>query len=572
MKTSTPRLIALLLLFSVISVRSAEKTNILLITADDLGYEAIDFLGRRMKGVTPNLSKLASQSLSFQRGHVNVAICAPSRSIIATGRYGHNSGCIGFNKMPKPIPTVFGTLQGNGYLTGILGKVDHSTTDPNFQWDFAHDQAELGAGRSPKKYHDYAEAFLARCRKEEKPFYFMVNSHDPHRPFHNPDKPIKSAENPSRLFTPEEIHVPAYLTDLPEVREEMSHYYNSVRRLDDTVGRVLEALDKSGFADNTLVVFITDNGSAFPFAKANTYLASTHTPMLMRLPGVTKPGSMDDTHFVGNVDFFPTFMDVAGLPKPDGLDGRSVLPLLKGEKQDGREYMFTQIDYTIGGPPKPMRCIQDKEYGYIFNAFSDGKFAYNNNNEGLTFKAMQKAGAKDPAIQERVDMFRHRVVQEFYNLKDDPECTKNLAGSPEHQDLVAKYQKRLREWMVETNDHNIAAFDVRDDPPPNLPKRSGIIPSSRNPRRQKETALQKSGSSALKIGCTRRQDARFYVLKARFRKRFNQGVIIGRRTGASPRRLRPDGHRMPFRPGSRQFQVYSWSLHQRFRFPPLRSF
>ncbi|MGC6567235.1 MAG: sulfatase [Akkermansiaceae bacterium] len=444
----------------------AEKkpVNILLITADDLGHEVLPFLGGSPKDITPNLSKLATQGLSFHHAHINMAICAPSRSIIATGRYGHNSGCFGFNKLSKDIPTVFGTLQKNGYLTGILGKVPHSTTDPKFQWNFAHDYAELNAGRSPQKYHDYAVEFLARCKKENKPFYFMVNSHDPHRPFHNPAKANKNWSTPSKLYSPDDVVVPSYLTDLPEVREEISHYYNSVRRLDDTVGRVLEALDKSGFAENTLVLFITDNGSAFPFAKANTYLASTKTPFLVRWPGVIKPGSVDRDHFVANVDFFPTFMEATGLPKPEGLDGRSLVPLFKGEKQNAREFVFTQIDYTIGGPAKPMRCIQNKKFGYIFNAFSDGKFAYKNNNEGQTFKAMQAKGKSDPAVQARVDMFRHRVVEEFYHLQKDPGCTNNLIDSPEHAALISDFQKRLRAWMVKTNDHNLAAFDVRDDP------------------------------------------------------------------------------------------------------------
>lgn len=327
--------------------------------------------------------------MSFHNAHVNIAICAPSRSIIATGRYGHNSGCIGFNKLPKDIPTVFGTFKKNGYLTGILGKVSHSTTDPNFQWDFAHDQGELNDGRSPQKYHDFAEEFLARCKKENKPFYFMVNSHDPHRPFHNPKTASKLWSTPSKLYSPDEVIVPTYLTDLPEVRLELSHYYNLVRRLDDTIGRILEALEKSGFADNTLVMFFTDNGSAFPFAKANTYLASTRTPLLVRWPGVTTTGAVDKDHFVTNVDFFATFMEATGLPQPANLDGRSLVPLLRGKKQDGRDFVFTQIDYTISGPPKPMRCIQDKNFGYIFNAFSDGEFAYKNNNEGATFRAMQ---------------------------------------------------------------------------------------------------------------------------------------------------------------------------------------
>ena len=461
------KIAALFLPFALlVSPLFAEKkpVNILLITADDLGYEVLPFLGGSPKDIVPNLSKLASEGMNFHHAHVNVAICAPSRSIIATGRYGHNSGCFGFNKLPTKIPTVLDTFQKNGYLTGILGKVPHSTTDPTFTWDFAHDYGELNAGRSPKKYHDYAVEFLARCKKENKPFYFMVNSHDPHRPFHNPAKANKNWSTPSKLYSPDEVTVPSYLTDLPEVREEISHYYNSVRRLDDTVGKVLEALDKSGFAENTLVLFITDNGSAFPFAKANTYLAGTRTPFLVRWPGVIKPGSLDTEHFVANVDFFPTFMEATGLPKPNGLDGHSLVPLFKGEKQDNRKFVFTQIDYTNGGPAKPMRCIQNKQFGYIFNAFSDGKFAYRNNNEGRTFKAMQAKGKTDPAVQARVDMFRHRVPQEFYDLQKDPGCTKNLINSPEHAKNIAEFQKRLREWMVKTNDHNLPAFDVRDDP------------------------------------------------------------------------------------------------------------
>lgn len=445
-------------------VIAAERPNILLITADDLGYEVLPFLGGGPGDLTPNLSKLATQGMSFHNTHVNIAICAPSRSIIATGRYGFNSGCFGFNKLPKDLPTVFGTFQQNGYLTGILGKVSHSTPDLKFKWDFAHDYEELNAGRSPKKYHDYSQEFFERCKKEHKPFYFMVNSHDPHRPFHNPKTAKSNWSTPSKLYSPDEVTVPTYLTDLPEVREELSHYYNSVRRLDDTVGRVLEALENSGLAENTLVIFITDNGSAFPFAKANTYLASTKTPFLVRWPGVIKPGSVDKQHFVANVDFFPTFMKATGLPQPEGLDGRSLVPIFKGREQDGRDFVFTQIDYTIGGPAKPMRCIQNQDYGYIFNAFSDGRFAYKNNNEGLTFKAMQARGKTDPSVQARVNMFRHRVVEEFYDLKDDPGCTRNLIDSPEHADRIASFQQRLRRWMIETGDHNIKAFDVRNDP------------------------------------------------------------------------------------------------------------
>ena len=461
-------LLAILAMQGIGTVRAAEQPlNILLITADDLGWEPCDFLDGHgtVKNVTPNLSKLAAESLSFQHGFVNAAICAPSRGIIATGCYGQNSGLFGFNKLSKVMPTTFGTFQKAGYLTGVLGKVSHSTPDTNFHWDFMHDYQELGAGRSPTKYHDYAQEFFDRCKKENKPFYFMVNSHDPHRPFYDPSatRGKNGEEVPSRLFKPEEVYVPGYLADLPGARQEIATYYNSVRRFDDTLGRVLEALQASGLADHTLVILISDNGSSFPFAKANTYLASNRTPMVVRWPGVTKPGSVDSTHFVSEVDFFPTFMEATGLQAPEGLDGHSMVPLLKGGDQAERDYVFTQIDYTAGGPPKPMRCVQDKKYAYIFNAFSDGKTQYKNNNEGETFAAMELAGKTNPAIQARCDMFRYRVPQEFYDLEKDPSCTVNLVKDPQYRDQVKKYQDTLRNWMVKTHDFCLPAFDVRED-------------------------------------------------------------------------------------------------------------
>jgi N-sulfoglucosamine sulfohydrolase len=437
--------------------------NILLITADDLGYEAAGCLGCPVKDVTPQMDRFAAGAMRFEYAYVNMAICAPSRGVIATGRYCQNSGLYGFNKLTRDIPTTFGTFKAAGFLTGILGKVGHSTPDTKFEWDFEHDQNELGAGRSPRIYHQYCTEFLARCKKEGKPFYFMVNSHDPHRPFHDPAKPMKGCEEPSRIFKPEEICVPPYLPDLPGVRGEIAHYYNSVRRFDDTLGKVLQALDESGLADRTFVIMITDNGSAFPFAKANTYLASNRTPCIVRWPGVTKPGHVDRTNFVSEVDFFPTFMDVAGLPHPEGLDGRTLVPLLKSEAQPDRDVVFTEIDYKIGGPAVPMRCVQDAKYAYIFNAWSDGKLRYSNNNEGLTMKAMEAEGKSNPAVQARVDIFRYRVPQEFYDLEKDPGCLRNLIDDPAHRELAVKYQDRLRHWMVATHDHCLTAFEARND-------------------------------------------------------------------------------------------------------------
>ena len=160
--------------------------NILFFTADDLHRDSLDCFGGKVPDLTPNLNAFATEGLRFENAHVTVAICQPSRGVLATGRYGHNSGIMGFMHTERDIPTIMQTLRDAGYLTGILGKVGHSTPHTKYKWDFVHDQNELGRGRDPELYYKYCQEFLARCSREEKPFYFMVNSHDPHRPYHIP--------------------------------------------------------------------------------------------------------------------------------------------------------------------------------------------------------------------------------------------------------------------------------------------------------------------------------------------------------------------------------------------------
>ncbi len=438
--------------------------NILLFTADDLNCDSVGCFGGKVPSLTPNLDSFASQGIRFERAHVNVAICQPSRGILATGRYGHNSGIMGFMHTDRDIPTVMETLKEAGYLTAVLGKVKHSTPKTDYRWDFVHYQNELGNGRDPDIYYDYCKEFLARCRFEDRPFYFMVNSHDPHRPFHVPGKPIKGAKEPSKTYSADDVPVPGFVPDLPGVREELSYYLNSARRLDDTFGKTMQALEDLDFEKNTLVMFLSDNGIAIPFAKCNAYLTSTRTPWIVRWPGVVKKGAVDNDHFISGIDFFPTVLEAVGLPVPKGLDGFSFLPMLRGEGQPGRDRVFTQIDMKVDGDAVPMRCVQDKRFGYIFTPWSDGKFYYRNNNEGLTMKAMIEAATSDPFIAQRVKMFRYRVLEEFYDLENDPDCLKNLIGESGYEDEVKRMQSLLRGWMKQTHDPLLQAFENRYSP------------------------------------------------------------------------------------------------------------
>jgi len=219
--------------------------------------------------------------------------------VLMTGRYPHRNGGEGFFHLRHAgIAILPALLREAGYGVGILGKVEHSTPYADFEWDMTFDQPELGMGRNPARYRDEAARFIRDARGKNRPFFLMLNSHDPHRPFHGNDPPAwyeadppHRAAEPSHVFEPAEVTTPGFLPDLPEVRREIAEYYSSVRRCDDTIGAVLDVLDQQGAADHTLVVFLSDNGMALPFAKTNCYLNSTRTPWIMRWPGTIQPGA-----------------------------------------------------------------------------------------------------------------------------------------------------------------------------------------------------------------------------------------------------------------------------------------
>jgi N-sulfoglucosamine sulfohydrolase len=445
-----------------------QKLNILLFTADDLDKYSLGCYGSKVPDISPNINRFAKEGLRFNHAYINNSISVPCRGILATGLYGHNSGVMGFMKMKdhSPIPLLMEILKENNYYVGVMSKVSHSTPKSDFQWDYTVENIQLGNGRNPDLYYERAREFFQQCRKNNKPFYFMMNSDDPHRPFYNPNEPVKgNSVAPSRTYSPEEItEVPGFIPDLPFIREEMSYYFNSVKRLDDTFGRVMQALDESGFMENTLVIFISDNGMAFPFAKANTYYASNRTPWLVRWPGVIKPGSVDNKHFISIVDYFPTVLEAAKINPPDKFDGRSLLAIYKGKKQSAENMIFSQIDNLIQGGPVPMRSLQNSKIIYIFNSWSDGERIYANNNEGMTMEAMKIAAKTNIQIAKRIKMFRYRTIEEFYDLKKDPNCLFNLIENKSYLKKIEAMRNEMEKWMVKTNDPLLKVFQNRNSP------------------------------------------------------------------------------------------------------------
>jgi len=449
-----------------------EPLNILLITADDMNYDTPGVYGGVVPNITPHIDRLAEQGMHFRNAHVNIAVCQPCRQSLMTGCYPHRNGAEGFEPIDTDVPTLGERLREAGYLNGILGKERHLQPEGKYCWDFIRREGELasglGIGRDPALYHQYSKEFFQKARLEKKPFFLMANSHDPHRPFAGSDQEARQwGEDPpeySRKILPEEARVPRFLPDLPEVRREVAEYMTSAHRCDETVGAVLAALKESGFEDNTLVMFISDNGMSFPFAKANCYLTSTKTPWIVRWPGKIKPGTVDERHFISGIDFMPTILEAVNLSNVPGMDGRSFLPLLRGKDQANRTQVFTEFHETFAKRRYPMRCVQNRRFGYIFNFWCDGETAMTmDSTSGRTWKAMVAAAGTSLEIRRRVDMFRYRVPEEFYDFARDPDALHNLIDDPEYQAEIEKMRDELMRWMIRTGDPAEKAFRNRDE-------------------------------------------------------------------------------------------------------------
>jgi len=444
-----------------------QTVNFLLITADDLEWSTVGVYGSQVEDITPNIDKLASGGLLFTNAHVNIAVCQPSRQSLMTGRYPHNNGAPGFQPIADDVPILQESLKRAGYLNGSIGKTRHLQPTERFDWDLGPDtdnpgegiwMHHLGNGRDIELYRKYMTEFLRLAKEKDRPFWLMLNTHDPHKPFYGDggdefDYPV------SRVYSAEEIEVPGYLPDLPEVREELARYYTSVRRADDIVGAIMKILEDEGFQENTLVMFMSDNGSSFPFSKANVYLNSTKTPWIVRWPGKITPGAVDTTHFISGIDYMPTVLEAAGLPQVQNVDGVSFLTLLRGGEQTWRKSVFTEANTPFSGIPLHMRAIQNKDFGYIYNPFFGHEKVDIEGNDGPTWAAMVEAGKSDPAIQQRVDLFSNRAPEELYRYGDDPDALNNLIADPAYADVLAGLRQELANEMYRTDDFLLEEFE-----------------------------------------------------------------------------------------------------------------
>jgi N-sulfoglucosamine sulfohydrolase len=452
----TAAAMAALTLPGCVTAPPRKPLNVLLITVDDMDWSALGFMGVNA-GLTPNIDSLAAASHRFVNNRAASPICQPSRQAMLTGLKPHRNGSFGFLPIRDGIPTLVTLLRDAGYFTAGIYKLHHMQPPASFPWE----HPVQGIDRNPQVYESAVRESIRKADAAGRPFFINCNVIDPHRPFYGSaqaDKRDKGQEGPYKVaqeVAPEQVSVPPFLDDIGDVRKELSQYWNSCRRADAAVGRVLKVLDDSGQRDQTIVIFTTDNGMALPFAKASCYDNGTRCPMTIVWPGMGRPAVFEDLS--SHMDLFPTVLELIGRPVPKDLDGQSLMARMLGNAEPVRQFAVTEVNTIATGLAYPCRAVHDERYTLLFQPWADGKFELKvESMVGLTYPAMVQAAKTDPVIAGRVAGYVRGVPMGFYDLQADPGQRVNLMGSPEHRARIERMTTVLLDEMKRSDDPQLA--------------------------------------------------------------------------------------------------------------------
>ena len=459
------------------------RLNVLWICADDHAAYVIGAYGNH-RARTPNIDRLAAGGIRFDRAFCSSPVCTAARDSFITGRYPRT---IGVTQLQTPLPereqTLAHVLKQAGYDTGAIGKM-HFNSEHTYGFDLrrdlgSYDKAIAARGKRPipanvpvqpkwKPFKDPARVWINSAalpiglvdadmdatyfaeeasrylsQPREKPFFLMVSFYEPHSPYYFPVEDrgrFQPATFPVPPVGPEDSgQIPAVFRDLTSAEKQGSTaaYYTSVEFLDRKIGELLAALERSGHAQDTLVLYTADHGYLLGqhgrFEKHCSYEEAIRPPLLMRCPGVIKPGAATSA-LVEFVDVFPTVLDLCGVPVPKNVQGRSLVPLLKSETKAHRNQVF--IEYA----PNEEAAVRDERWKLIFER---GK--------------RRRTDGYDPGLP-----LLGRTIR-LYDLENDPHEMHNVVAAPENAERVRKMLADLAEHLRSTA-REPALVPKTDDP------------------------------------------------------------------------------------------------------------
>ncbi len=432
------------------------KPNILLILSDDHSAPFLECYGNQdIK--TPNIDRLAREGIMFKRAYTAAPQSVPSRACILTGRNVLDVQMLRFSApLDKNIITFPELLGKEGYYTGICGRSYHLDGSGSLPTETAETFKAFGmrtfAGRVDYLKTGNDNAVLSQVTEflnqnnGNKPFFLWANYSDPHRIYNAKDY------EPD----PQSIHVPDLMPDTKLLREDLAGYLGEIQRLDHNIGILLNELEKRNLLDNTLILFMGDNGGALLRGKGTLYDLGIHVPLLVRWPGKIKPGKMSDILISGE-DIAPTLLDAAGLKPDEKMTGKSFLQTLTGEEKDIREYVFAVRG--AHGSSLPLnsaafdlsRVVFNKNYKLIYNPLFQLPY-YPVDFSGNEFWKELIRLNNDKKLAKKFDgtviFTPQRPMFELFDLEKDPGEFVNLSGKEEYREIEHRMKAELHRWMI----------------------------------------------------------------------------------------------------------------------------
>lgn len=412
--------------------------NILVLIADDMGWQDNSIYGA-MNVPTPHLEELAEKGVVFETAMLTAPSCSPSRISLISGLYPHQTGA---EDMHIPLPEQFKTLPSflaeKGYHTGHMSKTHYGPyAEAQFDW-YAKDIVEL-----PRFLDEGGD----------KPFFMWIGFNDPHRPYGEGSKDSDADASGLSLadlaVSPDAVTVRPHLADAPGTRREIAAYQTEIRRLDANIGWVIDQLEARGELENTLIVFLSDNGAPFPREKTSLYDAGTRTPLIVSWPAQLPQNERIDG-LASAIDFGPTILDAAGIAKPEIMEGSSLLPIMQGKQESTREYAFSERNWH--GQDAHMRSVRTKDYKLILNSYVSLAQPYGCCQEYSLWDLLERRDAGELTAQQKLHFRAPRPRVELYYLPDDPDEYVNVAGTAEHGPVADRLAQVLAQWRADTND------------------------------------------------------------------------------------------------------------------------
>ncbi|MFN4259295.1 MAG: sulfatase [Gemmataceae bacterium] len=442
----------------------AAPRNVVLFVTDDQSPDAGCYGNSVIQ--TPHMDRLAAEGTRFTHAYATTASCSASRSVILTGlfnhanaQYGHEHSYHHFRTYDR-IKTLPVLMKEAGYRTARIGKY-HVGPEAVYRFD----TALKGNPRSPVEMADNCRDFITGSK--DQPFFLYFCTSDPHRGGgiakelpHQPDrfgnKPGDEEYPGVKLvkYDPKEVIVPPFLPDTPACRAELAQYYQSVSRIDQGLGRLIQILKDSGVYDDTLILFTSDHGMAFPGAKTTVYEPGLRVPLIVRDPYAKKRGLVTNA-MVSFVDLTPTILDFAAakLPEQTAFHGRSFLPVLDQENAKGWDEISASHTFHEITMYYPMRVVRNRDYKLIWNIAHPLPYPFASDLwASATWQDTYKKGPDALYGKRTVRDYIQRPQFELYDMRNDPHEINNLANDPKHAKVLREMQAKIKDFQKRTND------------------------------------------------------------------------------------------------------------------------